>query len=288
MIDQEHISQKLVGPTYKHPETEQPYHGKGKFDHQRDRINQVSRKDDEFQNFHVGIQDMDDAVMFYLREVIKPVVTVDGNSFTVPIIYGTPERWKAVQKEGFFRDKDGKRQVPVIVFKRNALKKVRNISTKLDANRPYNTYTTARHYSRRNPYDSFYKVLNRKEEYEYITTVIPDFVELEYSCTILTDYMEQMNPILESINFASDSYWGRREKFKFHSFISDIRTEIMENQSEDRTIKSDFNIKLNGYIVPQTVNSNAYVHYKKRNLTNYKISFAEKTMTGSEELEKVL
>ena len=287
MISQEQISQYAIGPTYQNPDTKQTYRGKGPLDAQRDRINQVSRRDENYSNFKVGLQDMDDAIVFYLQEVVRPVVTVEDSQFPVPIMYGNPEKWKAAQKDGMYRDKNGKRQLPVILFKRNSLRKNR-ISNKLDANRPHNFYVTQAHYSRRNPFSRFETALNRAPEFEFVSTVVPDFVDLDYSCIILTDYMEQMNPIVEAINYSSDSYWGRKEQFKFHSFVSEIRTEIVQNQSEDRSVKSEFNIKLKGYVVPQTIISNPHVTRKTRNLTTLRMGFSEQVVTGTRALEKVL
>lgn len=280
MITQEQLSQHLVGPTYRHPEDHERYEPKGPFDDQRDRINQISRADDTYQNLKVGLQDMDDALAFYFREVIRPRAMSDENYVEVPLTYATPEKWKAAQQDGQYRDKDGKRQLPVAIFKRNSLKKVRNMANKLDANRPHNFYLTHAYYSRRNPYSEFGKVLNRAPEREFIYTVVPDFVKLEYSIIVLTDYIEQLNPIVEAINFASDSYWGRQEKFKFQAFVGDIRTEIMGNQSEDRTAKAEFNVTLNGYIVPEAVNSGPYVNYKGRNKTTIRVGMKEKTFSG--------
>ena len=288
MPNQEQISQHLVGPTYRNPETKETYHDKGPLDTQRDRINQVSRADDTYKNYQVGLRDLDDALVFYFREVIRPTVTVDGQTFAVPIVYGNPEKWKAVQKDGAYRDKNGKRQIPVIIFKRNSVKKVRNVASKVDGNRPHNFYVTHAAYSRRNPSERFGEVLNRTPEFEFISTVVPDFVKLNYSVSIVTDYMEQMNPIVEAITFASDSFWGRKDKFRFQAFVSEIKTEVMEQSKEDRTVKSDFNITLDGYIVPQTVMTNPYIHRKTRNLTTLRMSFSEKTLTGTKELEKVL
>ena len=280
MVTQEQLSQHLVGPTYRHPEEHDYYVPKGPFDDQKERVNQVSRADDNYPNLKVGIQDMDDALVFYFREVIRPRAMVDQNYVEVPLVYGNPERWKAAQKDGQYRDKAGKRQLPVAIFKRNSLKKVRNMANKLDANRPHNFYLTHAYYSRRNPYSEFGKVLNRAPEREFIYTVVPDFVKLEYSVIVLTDYIEQMNPIIEAINFASDSYWGRQEKFKFQAFVGDIRTEVMGSTSEDRTVKSEFNITLNGYIVPETPNSGPYVNYKGRNKTTVRLALQEKIIRG--------
>lgn len=275
MITQEQLSQQLVGPTYRHPEDHERYLPKGAFDTQKERINQVSRADDNYQNLKVGLRDMDDALVFYFREVIRPRAMVDKNYVDVPLTYATPEKWKAAQKDGEYRDKGGKRQFPIAIYKRNSIKKVRNMANKLDANRPHNFYLTHAYYSRRNPYSQFDLVKNRAPEREFIYTVVPDFVKLEYSIIILTDYIEQMNPIVEAINFASDSYWGRQEKFKFQTFVGDIRTEVMGNQSEDRSVKAEFNLTLNGYIVPETVNSGPYVNFKGRNKTTVRIGMKE-------------
>jgi hypothetical protein len=48
----------------------------------------------------------------------------------VPIIYGSPERWKSVQRDGFYRDKKGKIMMPLIVFKRTSVDKNRSIANK--------------------------------------------------------------------------------------------------------------------------------------------------------------
>jgi hypothetical protein len=42
---------------------------------------------------------------------------------------------------------------------------------------------------------------------------------LTYTCIIQTYYVEQLNKIIEAINYASDSYWGDPERFKFRARI---------------------------------------------------------------------
>ena len=36
----------------------------------------------------------------------------------VPVIYGSPERWKSIQKDAYYRDKKGAIMMPIIMFKR--------------------------------------------------------------------------------------------------------------------------------------------------------------------------
>lgn len=278
MKTQEQYSQELVGPAYTNPETGQGYGGKGGLDTQRNREHQITRKDDVHQNTKIGIRDIDEAILYYFNNVILPLVRYKGTTLTIPVYYGTPERWFDVQKNGFFRDKEGRRQIPSIVFKRNKVDKNRRI-TKLDANRPHNFYVTNESYSNRNRYDRFNVLRGRIPEKEIIATVIPDYVKMSYSCVILTDFIEQMNPIIEAILFATDSYWGEEGRFKFQSFVDEFRTEIQMNQGEDRTIKTEFSLLVSGYILPDTVNSGPYVNQKRYRKSSIKTTFVEGTFT---------
>jgi hypothetical protein len=62
-----------------------------------------------------------------------------------------------------------------------------------------------------------------------------------------------MNKIIEAINYASDSYWGDPERFKFKASIDSYSTAIEISDTTNRIIKGTFTIKLFGYIVPDTV-----------------------------------
>jgi hypothetical protein len=62
-----------------------------------------------------------------------------------------------------------------------------------------------------------------------------------------------MNKIIEAINYASDSYWGDPERFKFKASIDSYSTAIEISDNSNRIIKGTFTIKLFGYIVPDTV-----------------------------------
>jgi hypothetical protein len=62
-----------------------------------------------------------------------------------------------------------------------------------------------------------------------------------------------MNKIIEAINYASDSYWGDSERFKFKASIDSYSTAIEISDNSNRLIKGTFTIKLFGYIVPDTV-----------------------------------
>jgi hypothetical protein len=62
-----------------------------------------------------------------------------------------------------------------------------------------------------------------------------------------------MNKIIESINYASDSYWGNPESFKFKASIDSYSTTIEITDSTNRIIKGTFTIKMFGYIIPDSI-----------------------------------
>ncbi len=64
---------------------------------------QTSFKGDNVKPFSVGIQDIDEAIFYYFQNVIQPSVLQNGLRLPVPIIYGSPEKWKSYQKDGYYR-----------------------------------------------------------------------------------------------------------------------------------------------------------------------------------------
>ena len=241
------LSQETITPYLNNGKAPVPAHKK--------RENQKSLKNDEVKQFQVGLRDVDAAIVYYFNNVIRPSVVQNGVKINVPIIYGSPERWASVQKDGFYRDKNGKIQTPLIMFKRDSVTKDRGLGNKMDANNPLHFGVFEKKYSQKNIYDQFGLLTNRMPVRELYGVIIPDYVNLVYSCTIFTEYVEQMNKIVESINFASDSYWGDPERFKFRASIDDYTTTTELVQGGDRTVKTTFTIKIGGYIVSDAINT---------------------------------
>ena len=214
-----------------------------------------SVKNDNVKQFHIGLRDIDETIVYYFNNVIKPSVLRNGQRVNVPILYGSPERWKSVQKDGFYRDKNGKIQTPLIMFKRDSIEKNRNLGNKLDANNPNNFSIFQKKYSKKNVYDKFSALTNREPVVELYGVIIPDYVNITYSCVVFTEYVEQMNKIVESINFASDAYWGDPERFNFRAMIDNYTTSTEMTQGQDRTVKTSFEIKMMGHIVPDSINT---------------------------------
>lgn len=210
-----------------------------------------SWKDDNVKPFTIGIQDIDEAVFYYFNNVIQPTVIQNGERLPVPVIYGAPEKWKSYQKDGYYRDQKGKMMAPLIMIKRDSLEKNRSIANKLDANNPNNFNVFTKRYDKRNTYDQFTVLNNRIPERQYYASVVPDYVTLTYSCVVFTYYVEQLNKVVEAIQYASDSYWGDPERFKFNTRIDSFAFQTELQANDERIVRSTFQLKLHGYIVPE-------------------------------------
>ena len=214
---------------------------------------QTSFKGDTVKPFSVGIQDIDEAILYYFQNVIQPFVIQNGERISVPIVYAAPERWKSMQKDGYYRDAKGKAMFPLIVFKRDTITRDRTIANKLDANDPNLFQVFTKKYSTKDAYSNFNVLNNRTPQKTYYAAIMPDYVTIEYSCTIFTYYVEQLNKIVEAINYASDAYWGDPQRFKFQARIDSFNTISELTDNTERAVKSTFNIKLHGYLVPNVL-----------------------------------
>ena len=237
---------------------------------------QNSFEGDTVKPFTIGIQDLDEAIMYYFQNVIRPFVIQNGNRIEVPVIYGAPERWKSVQRDGYYKDKNGAIMAPLIMFKRNTIEKNRSISNKLDGNYPNLYGVMKKKYDTRNFYSNFNVLTNRIPEEQFYAVTIPDYVTLTYSCVVYTYYVEQLNKIIEAIEYASDSYWGNPQRYQFKAAIDSFTTVTELPQDNVRVVRSTFDIKLYGHIIPNTLQNNISSLKKFRNKT--KIIFSLETV----------
>ena len=242
------------------------------------RSEKMSRKGDTYKEFTVGLQDIDESVFYYFENVIRPFVYQNGERREVPIIYGSPERWKSMQKDGYYRDKNNRIMSPIIMFKRNSITKNRSLTNKLDANQP-NLYTSwMKQYNPKNFYSNFNALNNRDQTKQFVANVVPDYVTLSYSVVIQTYYIEQLNPIIEAINYASDAYWGNPQRFKFMARIDSFNTVNEIAKGEDRSVRSTFDINMYGYIIPDTIQKD--LNSVKKYNSKSKVTFSLETTSN--------
>jgi hypothetical protein len=196
----------------------------------------------------IGLQTIDTAILRYLQENIKPIVTQQNKQIQIPVIYGNPERWKSAQQDGSLRDKNGMIMLPIMMIARTGLKenKLNNPTNK------YQTYNFKTGWNARNAYDRFAALNGITPSQVYNSAVMPDFYDITYDGLVWTEYIEQMNKVIENISFESNEYWGQSNNYKFITKIGDFQniTELPTNNA--RLVRSKFTINVKAYILPQS------------------------------------
>ena len=241
--------------------TIKPYLNQGKpivdnvFSRQSNRALQTSRKTDKVKDISVGLEDIDYAIKYYFDNVIKPTVVMDGQMHPVHVEYASPERWKSVQADGYYRDVNGKVNVPLIIYKRTNVEKNRNLGNKIDGNNASLFQVFETRYNPRNQYDNFSVLTNRIPNKQYYISVVPDYVTVTYDVVVFTNYVEQNNKIIEAIEYASDSYWGDENRWHFRTMLDSLATTTTINTGEDRFAQTSITLRVNGYLIPNSVNA---------------------------------
>ena len=232
---------------------------------------ELSRENDSVKSKHINLLDIDSALHYYFENVIKPDVMEGGERVKVPLIYANPERFVALQRQGFLRDTKRKIIVPAIAFRRTSIQKDETIPVdKLDPQQPKIFQTYQANYTRENRYDKLTATKGISPKREMYAVSVPDYVILNYDFIIWTSFTDQMNSIVERINWAEGSYWGEPGKFRFRATIDSFE-DNSEYESNRRNIKTNFSVTLRGYLLPEQfnpVNTEKFITPKQLVVTN--------------------
>jgi hypothetical protein len=161
----------------------------------------------------------------------------------------------AMQKDGYLRDVNSKILTPVIVVNRTNIEKVRTIGRNLDSNVAQNLHIFQQSYTTKNAYDNFGVLNNRQPVKEFKMVAHPDYVNITYDLTIYTNFVEQLNRVIESIQYAENSYWGDKNRYYFRVNANSFSTVNSYTVDEERTVTSKITLTLHGYLIPDTVNA---------------------------------
>jgi hypothetical protein len=196
---------------------------------------------------------IDEAIIHYFDEVILPSVQENGAFRKVPVLYGSPERWESVRKQGYLRDpQTTKLFAPLIMLRRSSVKRG-------DLQNPNNKYlhqTLDTGYNAKNVYDKFSVLNNIHPSKQIRQVIIPDYMDLSYDVVMWTEYEEQMNNLIEQVNVESDEYWGSRNNFKFKVQISEFTSRTELPTESERVVRVEFSMKVHAYLLPEHLVSN--------------------------------
>lgn len=198
----------------------------------------------------ISLMQIDEAVILHLIDNIKPTVARNERVLPVPVMYGSPERWKTIQRDGDSRDPDSKKfQPPAIFIQRSKIEQGPN-------NNPNNKhihFLMESRWNQRNIYDRF-AVQNYVQPSKAVYQVtVPDYLTITYDGIVWTEFAEDMNHVLEQINSENFEFWGKENNFRFRAKIDAYTMDNKLPADEDRQIRSNFSIQVNGYIIPERV-----------------------------------
>ena len=205
--------------------------------------------------FHIGLKEIDTAVIKHIRNIMKPKVKEQNEVISVPVLYGNEERWRSIKDRGTLRDKNGVIILPMMVIKRTSLAMNPDLPFSFDNDvkgKHISVVRSSSGWSKNNRYDRFAILTGQKPVQEYVKTGMPDFVVCTYSIIMMTSFMEQMNDLNNLWIEHLETYFGDQTSHRFLSSLAgDITNEIeMESQGE-RMVRNELTIEIKGYMIPE-------------------------------------
>jgi len=197
----------------------------------------------------ISLLDVDTIIAKYMEEHLIPEVEQNGIKVKVPLIYGNAERWKGAKKDGYLRDKLGKIQLPIIMFKRNSIESNESLKFLKDYRV---TYPTVKKYSQKHAYDRF-SLLNPdfKRRFEAYDVRMPNYVTLTYEVMFWTGYTEHNNKIIEQFQYANEQYWGEDTNYKFRVVVGNFDTQQDVGAGSERIVRTTCSLTVNAYLLPK-------------------------------------
>jgi hypothetical protein len=230
----------------------------------------------------ITLFDIDYAMMTYLEDTVLPQLEENDQSLKIPVIYGNSERWVGARRQGVYRDNKGKIQLPLFMIRRTSITKDESMPM---LNR-HVSYPAITKYSKDNRYDRFSALGSTvKPKQEIYRITMPDYVEVNYECMCWTSFTEQLNLVIEALNFAS-SYWGDKDRFKFRTSVSDYNVVNEVGEGTERINRVEFSLNVKAYLLPEKFDGESTI---KKSMSIKRVVVATETdVTANGRLEGML
>jgi hypothetical protein len=241
--------------------------------HDVNRAYQVRRDTDNQKNNTVTLLDIDTAIMRHL-ESLQLTVTDEGNQIKVPFYFSSPEKWVSIKTQGCIRDFNGKMILPVVVLQRTSSDKDKSMAM---FNR-YLNYPVMRQHSEKNRYTKFNILIGQNAPINEVYDIIMvKHMVFTYHFILWTEYIEQMNYLVEKFSFNTEDYWGELRGLRFRTKIESISHTVELQVDTDRFVKSEFDLLVNGYLLPDIMDKLA-----GKQMTTQKFFTPKKLIMGQE------
>jgi len=244
-------------------------------DNRSDKLRMDTAEDTSFEKYSITLMDIDNILYEYFVNVINPQVdSANGELLQVPVRHASPERWGAIQADGVYRDSKGQVQKPMIIFTRTSVSKDDSFVT-------FNRHLSVpfvKKFDKKNMYDKFSALTQSKPVMEVHNVTFPDHVLLNYDFTMTTEYVQQMNTLVEAINWASNDYWGDPDRLKFRVGVDTFSNSVEVPSDDDRVVNTTFTLTVNAYLIPEMFDN---AKTTKRKLTNRKVLFGTEVISDT-------
>lgn len=246
------------------------------------RATHVRRDNDNQKSFSISLYDVDETIYNHLESLQLQIEDV-GKKVKVPVIYGSPEKWVSAQRDGYLRDYQGKLILPAIIFKRTTSGNDTNIPM-------FNRYleTSFREkYSIKNKYTQFSILSGQSSPVNEIYNItFPKHMIFTYHFIIWTEKVEQMNELVQIFRYNSNDYWGNVHGYKFRTKIDSFDHTVETQADDDRIVKTEFDLSVNGYILPDTMTKlDRHESTTKKSFTKKKIVMGAEVVSTDFEME---
>ena len=209
---------------------------------------EVRRDNDIIKTPKITIEDVDFALISFIRDVIKPTVIENGQKIDVPVMYANGEKWAQVQAKGFMRDRKGKIMTPVISIRRSSITERDTLKTLgVNQNPSGADFIFQNKHTKENRYGRFSIQQDTKKLKEYYAVPIPEFIDVAYEFLLWTEYTEQMNSLVEQIMPTNGFAYGTT--FKFPTFLADVSFETTNATGEDRIVRATIPATVKGTLL---------------------------------------
>jgi hypothetical protein len=115
---------------------------------------------------------------------------------------------------------------------------------------------------------------------------MPEFIEISYECMAWTTYTEQLNQVIEALNFTGQ-YWGDKDKFKFRTQVTDYNVINEVGDGTERINRVEFNLVTKAYLLPEKFDGESPIK-KSMSVKRIVVSTEVDVTSGNGRLEGML
>ena len=241
------------------------------------------------------IENIDSAIFEFIKDEMDIRCTTREGFTKVPVIWVSAERAFQIKNNKDLRDDSGMFKLPALTVERTGIIKdltkkggiwgdigamSRVKGNKIMISREINQEKTSNfanaHMKRRTGQVNFPRK-NNKIVYNTMTIPVPVYIELSYKVSIRTEYQQQLNDILTpffNLTRAINYFAINRNGHQYESFMQpdfSLDSNVDDLTDEERRYKTDFEIKVLGYLIGNGKNENNPKITLKENVVEFKL-----------------